>query len=478
MTKDEFITKIAEYVKKYAPQYGICVCSPIIAQAILESNWGTSALAEKYHNYFGMKCGSSWTGPSVTLPTKEEYTEGVLTEIKDRFRVYFSMEEGVRGYFEFISRPRYQNLKGITDPKTYLETIKADGYATAYHYVDANMRIIEQYDLMWHDGKEESMSKIETAIQWMEHTARDNSHGYDQRYRWGEKGDYDCSAAVITAWQTAGVPVKTKGATYTGNILSVFKACGFEDVTRTVNLSTGAGLVRGDVLLCVGHHVAMYCGNRQEVEASINEKGMTTDGEPGDQTGREFLIRSYRNYPWTNVLRYKESSPSQTNGSTVLRKGSKGEDVKVMQQMLITCGYSCGPSGADGDFESATYNALVAFQQANGLIADGEYGSQSRAKLLAVYAKKKAASTAGSSSTAGAPNRTPQWVGRVTASALNVRTWAGAENPRLTSWPLLHKGNLVDVCDTVKAKNGTNWYFVRIAGRIYGFVAAQYIVKN
>jgi LysM repeat protein len=312
MTKDEFITAIAGYVKKYAPQYGICVCSPIIAQAILESNWGTSSLAEKYHNYFGMKCGSSWTGPSVTLSTKEEYTEGVLTEIKDQFRVYFSMEEGVRGYFEFISRPRYQNLKGITDPKTYLETIKADGYATDYHYVDANMRIIEQYDLMWHDGKEETMSKIETAIQWMEHTARDNSHGYDQRYRWGERGDYDCSAAVITAWQTAGVPVKTKGATYTGNILSVFKACGFEDVTRTVNLSTGAGLVRGDVLLRVGHHVAMYCGNRQEVEASINEKGMTTDGEPGDQTGREFLIRGYRNFPWNHVLRYKENTATKS----------------------------------------------------------------------------------------------------------------------------------------------------------------------
>ena len=228
----------------------------------------------------------------------------------------------------------------------------------------------------------------------------------------------------------------------------------------------------------MGHHVAMYCGNRQEVEASINEKGMTTDGEPGDQTGREFLIRSYRNYPWTNVLRYKESSSSQTTGSSVLRKGSKGEAVKEMQQMLITCGYSCGPSGADGDFENATYNALVAFQQANGLIADGEYGSQSRAKLLAVYAKKKAASAAGSSSTHGSPSRTPQWVGRVTASALNVRTWAGAENPRLTSWPLLHKGNLVDVRDTVKAKDGTNWHYIRIAGRIYGFVAAQYIVKN
>ena len=152
------------------------------------------------------------------------------------------------------------------------------------------------------------MGKVEAAITWMENTARNNAHGYDQRYRWGEKGDYDCSSAVITAWQTAGVPVKSRGATYTGNMRSVFLACGFKDVTSKVNLRTGAGLVRGDVLLNTVHHTAMYCGNGLEVEASINEKGGAIGGVPGDQTGREFLIRSYRNYPWNCVLRYTEAT--------------------------------------------------------------------------------------------------------------------------------------------------------------------------
>jgi hypothetical protein len=152
------------------------------------------------------------------------------------------------------------------------------------------------------------MSKTEAAISWMENTARNNAHGYDQRYRWGEKGDYDCSSAVITAWQTAGVPVKTRGATYTGNMKAVFLACGFTDVTGRVNLRTGAGLVRGDVLLNTTHHTAMYCGNGLEVEASINEKGTAVGGAPGDQTGREFLIRSYRNFPWNCVLRYQEAA--------------------------------------------------------------------------------------------------------------------------------------------------------------------------
>ena len=114
------------------------------------------------------------------------------------------------------------------------------------------------------------MSKTENAISQMEKWAADNSHGYDQANRWGP--DYDCSSAVISAWELAGVPVKSKGATYTGNMKGVFLRCGFEDITSKVNLSTGSGLKRGDVLLNVVHHTAMYCGDGKEVEASINER--------------------------------------------------------------------------------------------------------------------------------------------------------------------------------------------------------------
>ena len=55
MDKQEFIKQIAGYVKKYAPSYNIKVYSPIIAQAILESAYGTSELAVNAHNYFGLK---------------------------------------------------------------------------------------------------------------------------------------------------------------------------------------------------------------------------------------------------------------------------------------------------------------------------------------------------------------------------------------------------------------------------------------
>lgn len=170
---------------------------------------------------------------------------------------------------------------------------------------------------------EDYMGAIESATKQMEAWANDSSHGYDQIYRWGEKGDYDCSSAVITAWELAGVPVKTKGATYTGNIYSVFTQLGFKDVTSSVKLSNGSGLVRGDVLLNHAYHVAMYCGNGKEVEASINEKGTATGGSPGDQTGKEFLIRTYRNYPWDCVLRYtKDGTGSGSSGTTQANPGT------------------------------------------------------------------------------------------------------------------------------------------------------------
>lgn len=149
--QQRFIEDIAKHVQKYARAYGILVHSPIIAQAILESGWGESKLASKYHNYFGMKCGTTWTGKSVNMETKEEYTPGTLTTIKDNFRVYDSMEEGVKGYFEFIQKPRYKNLKGVTDAKKYLQLIKADGYATASNYVESAYRLITQYELTEYD---------------------------------------------------------------------------------------------------------------------------------------------------------------------------------------------------------------------------------------------------------------------------------------------------------------------------------------
>lgn len=112
------------------------------------------------------------------------------------------------------------------------------------------------------------------------------------------------------------------------------------------------------------------------------------------------------------------------------------------------------------------------------------------------FAKKASGSSAGQTSgsatsgssagqaygsTSGSLNRSPQWMGEVDVDAgkhLNVRKWAGEEYDRLVSYPQLNPGTQVEVCDSVKASGGSTWYYIRIAGKVYGFVHSDYIKKT
>lgn len=147
----DFIDKIAPVISQYAQEYRYKFPSAIIAQACLESGYGKSVLASKYHNYFGLKCGSAWTGKSVNLATKEEYQAGTLTNIRANFRAFDSMAGGVKGYFDFIQAKRYSNLKDAKTAREYLEYIKADGYATSSGYVKNVYAVIEKYNLFKYD---------------------------------------------------------------------------------------------------------------------------------------------------------------------------------------------------------------------------------------------------------------------------------------------------------------------------------------
>lgn len=164
------------------------------------------------------------------------------------------------------------------------------------------------------------MGKVRDAVALAIRIAEDPAHGYDQAHRDGP--DYDCSSLINLIWESVGVHVKAAGATYTGNMLPAYLKCGFIQPDLDVDdLSTGTGLMPGDVLLNEISHAAIYIGNGKIVQASINELGTTTGGQPGDQTGQEIAIRGYYNFPWTRVLRYANDTHEEGDSMYTIKPG-------------------------------------------------------------------------------------------------------------------------------------------------------------
>lgn len=155
----KFIEDVAGYVKKFAPKYGILVYSPIIAQAVLESASGTSELAVKANNYFGLKYRAGRCPTSNGVYNKigsEQNPDGSYVSSNMQWFKFPSMEAGVNGYFDFINISNYANLKGVTTPEQYLKNIKDDGYATSNKYVANLLNVIDRNNLTRFDPKPES----------------------------------------------------------------------------------------------------------------------------------------------------------------------------------------------------------------------------------------------------------------------------------------------------------------------------------
>lgn len=189
-----FIAYIAPMMQAEAKKRGYKIVSTAIAQAVIEGAAGTSSLAKNYHNHFGLKCGKNWKGASVNMKTKEEYTAGTLTTIKDNFRAYFSDEEGVRGYYDFISATRYLNLKTATTPLAYAQMLKADGYATSSTYVNTLASTVKKYGL----DKYDEYLKPEKVIIKEDAASAGQTSGQDVSKPVLKKG---CQGTDVEAWQ-------------------------------------------------------------------------------------------------------------------------------------------------------------------------------------------------------------------------------------------------------------------------------------
>lgn len=153
----KFIEEIKDETIKNYKEYKI-LPSITIAQAILESSWGESDLAQIYNNLFGIKADSSWKGEYVTLETFEFYD----TKIEDKFRVYSNKNQSIKDHAKFlVDNQRYKKY-GVFEAKTYIEqayALQNAGYSTAEdnsgqkRYAKDLIELIRQYNLQLIDSE-------------------------------------------------------------------------------------------------------------------------------------------------------------------------------------------------------------------------------------------------------------------------------------------------------------------------------------
>ncbi|MGN0236389.1 MAG: glucosaminidase domain-containing protein [Paludibacteraceae bacterium] len=119
--------------------YGI-PASIIMAQALLESAAGTSELATRANNHFGIKCTSDWTGKTYHKDDDRK---------DDCFRVYKNASQSFDDHAVFLQRSRYQSLFEIAveDYEGWAYGLKRCGYATDPNYPQKLIKLIQDYRL-------------------------------------------------------------------------------------------------------------------------------------------------------------------------------------------------------------------------------------------------------------------------------------------------------------------------------------------
>lgn len=150
-----FFEEIAPTVQKVAKSYGVSP-SIILAQAALESDYGSNLLAVKYHNLFAIKAQSGQKSVKLTYQT---YFLNKWQTKEGRFVVYKSWTDAIYDYCDLLqsgklhdSQSAYDILvsnKGYKKPAQALQDI---GFSSDPDYATKLIKIIETYDLTKYDA--------------------------------------------------------------------------------------------------------------------------------------------------------------------------------------------------------------------------------------------------------------------------------------------------------------------------------------
>lgn len=150
--EEQFIEELAPYAQQLSDEYQV-LPSIVMAQAILESDWGTSELAVVDNNYFGIK-GDAEDPLYGTLEYEEDW------QMKDaNFRSYDNMYESMQDYARLLHQgttwnpSQYADVLAATNYLDAARAMQAAGYATDPNYGEKLIEMIELHHLDQYDPK-------------------------------------------------------------------------------------------------------------------------------------------------------------------------------------------------------------------------------------------------------------------------------------------------------------------------------------
>ena len=153
-----FIKEIAPLAQYAYATLGKVKPSVCIGMACVESGYGGSKLMYNHHAVLGQKVGSGrtatkyWPKTFFVAKTKEEYTVGKHTVIKDAFRSYDNMQQCILNYYELLNTSLYKRVLASSDYKTQMKQIKECGYMTSSTEVNSVLYAIGHYNLTQYDS--------------------------------------------------------------------------------------------------------------------------------------------------------------------------------------------------------------------------------------------------------------------------------------------------------------------------------------
>lgn len=238
-------------------------------------------------------------------------------------------------------------------------------------------------------------------------------------------------------------------------------ADGMFDYCKGLGMDWGAiGSMPDEIGLAVrfAGHVGVYVGNGEVVEWRGFSYGCVMT-KLSARPWTHWYRLPWVEYASTDVAMQPDKGSIDLLGGGNLKKGTKGEAVRVMQELLAGLGYDLGKYGADGDFGSTTQAAVKQFQQDCGLSADGIYGPKTHAALVERLAEE-----------AEEDDDIPAGTGKlveVTGGTVNIRESAGTDSAIIT---VVRNGQKLEWQAT--AENG--WHAVKLPDGRAGWISPRY----